>query len=138
MNPVERTKNTLKTVIAQFCEEDQRKWDRYLQELTFALNTDKYDSTVFSPDYLNLCCERNKPKALYRNPKSHDTPEPSEKAKNEPHVSSERYSKHLSKLKEMYDLVCVHLKRVQANQSRNYNIRHREWRCNPGDRAMKR
>ncbi|KAH0815056.1 hypothetical protein GEV33_007735 [Tenebrio molitor] len=32
-NPVERTNKTLKTMVAQFCEADQKKWDAHLPEL---------------------------------------------------------------------------------------------------------
>jgi len=37
-NPVERTNKTLKTMIAQFCENDHRKWDISLPELEFCHN----------------------------------------------------------------------------------------------------
>lgn len=44
----------------------------------------------------------------------------------------------MSTLTEIYDLVRIHLARVQATQSHYYNLRQREWRCRLGDQVMRR
>ncbi|XP_044755050.1 uncharacterized protein LOC123314004 [Coccinella septempunctata] len=53
-NPVERVNRTLKTMIAQFCEKDQRTWDEHLKELTFAINSARQESTGYTPAFLNF------------------------------------------------------------------------------------
>jgi transposase InsO family protein len=65
-NPVERTNKTLKTMMAQFCEADQKKWDARLPELMFALNTSRHESTRYTPALLNLGRELVVPNAVHR------------------------------------------------------------------------
>lgn len=42
------------------------------------------------------------------------------------------HSERLKKLKEVYELVTVHLTRAQTARSHYYNLRRREWRCRVG------
>lgn len=63
-NPIERTNRTLKTMIRQFCDEKQRKWDVLLPELVFAWNTAQHVSTGFSPAILNFGRELVPPNSL--------------------------------------------------------------------------
>jgi hypothetical protein len=65
-NPVERTNKTLKTIVAQFCEADQKKWDARLPELMFALNTSRHESTKYTPALLNFGRELVVPNAVHR------------------------------------------------------------------------
>jgi transposase InsO family protein len=65
-NPVERTNKTLKTMVAQFCEADQKKWDARLPELMFALNTSRHESTKYTPAMLNFGRELVVPNAVHR------------------------------------------------------------------------
>lgn len=125
-NPVERTNKTLKTMIAQFCDQNQKKWDAHLPELAFALNTVRHDSTGFSPAYLNYGRELEIPKAVYRQPEGRPS---------EPSVN---HSDRLRRLENAYELVRVNLARAFTTQSHGYNLRRREWRCHIGDRVMKR
>lgn len=53
-NPVEKTNRTIKTMISQFVEKDQRMWDEKLATLQFAFNTAVHDATGYTPAYLNL------------------------------------------------------------------------------------
>jgi hypothetical protein len=48
------------------------------------------------------------------------------------------HSERLRLLKDTFELVRVNLARTFAKQSKYYNLRHREWRCHPGDRVLKR
>jgi transposase InsO family protein len=57
-NSVERTNKTLKAMVAQFCEADQKKWDARLPELMFALNTSRHESTRYTPAPSVLFCSR--------------------------------------------------------------------------------
>jgi Integrase core domain. len=69
-NPVERTNRTIKTMIAQFCEQDHRHWDQHLADFKFAINSARHESTGFTPSFLNFGRELEVPKALYRNKES--------------------------------------------------------------------
>ena len=51
-NPTERTNRTVKTIISQMTEGDQRNWDDFLPEINLAINTGISDSTGYSPAYL--------------------------------------------------------------------------------------
>jgi transposase InsO family protein len=65
-NMCERTNQTLKTMIAIFCEGAQRKWDENLSDLMFALRSAVSETTGFSPAMLNFGRELRKPEDLYR------------------------------------------------------------------------
>jgi hypothetical protein len=64
-NPVERTNKTLKTMVTQFCEADQKNWDARLPELMFALNTSRHESTKYTPALLNFGRELVVPNAVH-------------------------------------------------------------------------
>lgn len=49
-----------------------------------------------------------------------------------------KHSEFLTQLKDVHELVRVHLARAQTTQARHYNLRRRDWRCRLGDRVMKR
>lgn len=132
-NPVERANKTLKTMIAQFCQNDQRKWDVHLPDLMFAYNTSRNDSTEFSPAFLNFGRELEPPKSLYRNEQQlPDNPDA------EIPADTSQVVDRFKKLKETYELVKVHLARAFTTQSRYYNLRRRDWRCHLGDKVLKR
>ncbi|GLV33171.1 hypothetical protein CBL_10518 [Carabus blaptoides fortunei] len=44
-NPVERVNRVLKPMLAIYCQQDQKEWDKYLPELTLAINSCRHDST---------------------------------------------------------------------------------------------
>ncbi|KAL3272312.1 hypothetical protein HHI36_024089, partial [Cryptolaemus montrouzieri] len=44
-NPIERPNKVIKTMIAQLCGNNHKKWDSYLPELIHAMNTSNHDST---------------------------------------------------------------------------------------------
>lgn len=131
-NAVERANQTVKTMIAQYCETDHRKWDVHMADFMFALNTARHESTGFSPAFLNFGRELEVPGALSKggepDPLTDDTdPE-----------SVNDYSQRLRKLKEVFELVRINLARAFSTQSRHYNLRRREWRCHVGDKVMKK
>ncbi|XP_037827518.1 uncharacterized protein LOC119615583 [Lucilia sericata] len=64
-NPTERTNRIIKTMIAQFTEHNQRKWDEQLPELSLALNSSKQSSTKFSPAYLTQGRELRLPNTVF-------------------------------------------------------------------------
>lgn len=133
-NPVERANKTIKTMIAQFCEGDHKKWDTHLSELIFAFNTSRNDSTGFTPAFLNYGRELEAPKTHLRDEQQFI---PSEDP--EPTTADVKHNENrLNRLQETFELVRIHLSRAFASQSRYYNLRRREWQCKPGDRVMKK
>ncbi|XP_011860395.1 PREDICTED: uncharacterized protein K02A2.6-like, partial [Vollenhovia emeryi] len=64
-NPVERANRTLKTMIAQYIEKDDRRWDQKLPELVFAMNTAVQESTGFTPARLTYGRELTAPETLH-------------------------------------------------------------------------
>jgi transposase InsO family protein len=160
-NPVERTNKTLKTMVAQFCEADQKKWDAHLPELMFALNTSRHESTKYTPALLNFGRELVVPNAVHRpTPGNAAADPPADTAADPPADPSAdtaadppadttadevneaadavHHSERLRLLKDTFELVRVNLARAFAKQSKHYNLRHREWRCHLGDRVLKR
>ena len=53
-NPVERSKQTLKTLISIYVKNDHRDWDLHIHEFHHAVNTAIQSSTEDSPAFLNL------------------------------------------------------------------------------------
>jgi transposase InsO family protein len=140
-NPVERTNKTLKTMVAQFCEADQKKWDARLPELMFALNTSRHESTKYTPAMLNFGRELVIPNAVHRPaPGNAAADPPADTAADEVKEADDavHHSERLRLLKDTFELVRVNLARAFAKQSKYYNLRHREWRCHLGDRVLKR
>jgi transposase InsO family protein len=160
-NPVERTNKTLKTMVAQFCEADQKKWDAHLPELMFALNTSRHESTKYTPALLNFGRELVVPNAVHRptpgnaaadppadtaadppaDPSADTAADPpADTAADEVNEAADavHHSERLRLLKDTFELVRVNLARAFAKQSKHYNLRHREWRCHLGDRVLKR
>lgn len=103
-------------------------------DFEFALNTSRHDSTGFSPAFLNFGRELEAPSTLYQaqNKSNQDLLE------GDARVDYRGYTEHLRKLSEVYELVRINLGRAFSAQSRGYNLRRREWRCQIGDRVMKR
>ena len=134
-NPVERTNKTLKTMVAQFCEADHRKWDTHLPDLVFAINSSRHDSTGFSPAFLNFGREMDPPRPLYRIPVSPEMETVTTDTETADFVDQ---NARLKKLDDIYELVRINLGRAFSTQSRHYNLRRREWRCHVGDKVMKK
>jgi hypothetical protein len=87
-----------------------------------AFNTSRHESTRNTPALLNFGRELVVPNAVHR-------PAPG---------NAVHHSERLRLLKDTFELVRVNLARVFAKQGKYYNLRHREWRCHPGDHVLKR
>lgn len=130
-NPVERANKTVKTMIAQFCEINQKSWDSYIPELTFAANTSRHESTGFTPAFLNFGRELNKPSRVW----DHENPEGSDAFTEE---QIDLHNKSLEKLKESFELVKLNLAKTFSTQKHYYNLRRREWIPKLGEQVMKK
>lgn len=136
-NPVERTNRTLKTMIAQYCQENHKQWDQELAGLMYAMNTARHDSTGFTPAFLNFGRELEIPPALHRSVQPPSHPEEMNEPEDEMTQQAEQVER-LQKLKDIFELVRINLAAAFASQSKHYNLRRREWRCHLGDKVMKR
>ncbi|EDW38772.1 GL16231 [Drosophila persimilis] len=115
-NPTERTNRTVKTMIAQFTEGDQRCWDEKWPELMLAMNSGVSDSTGYSPEFVVQRGESRLPRALY----------------DEETIGTGQASKtpdeDARKLKKLYQLVRRNLEKAAQDQARHYNLRRRPWK----------
>ena len=127
-NPVERTNRTLKTMIAQYCGQNHRLWDRHLKDFEFAINTARNDSTGYTPAFLTYGRELDVPQTIYPRPNNATTDDTDIKPRTD----------RLKLLQDIFQLVKINLNRAFTTQSRYYNLRRRDWRCRPGDHVMKR
>jgi len=125
-NPTERANRTIKTMIAQYVDQDHRTWDQLLPEISLAINTSISDSTGFSPAYLVQGREPRLPGALFDvvTPGLHSSPlDPTERAK---------------RLQEAFRTALETNQMASQEQGRHYNLRRREWRPQLGSQVMVR
>ena len=64
-NPTERYNRTIKTSLTMYCRENQKLWDQHIEEVLYAINTCKNDTTGFSPAYLNYGRELKTPHDIH-------------------------------------------------------------------------
>lgn len=123
-NPTERANRTIKTMIAQFSEQQHNKWDEFLPEMMLAINTSVSESTGYSPAFLTQGREPRLPKALYDEVTigtGAENPDPVNRSKN---------------LKEIFEIVKRNLIQSSVEQQRHYNLRRRQWKPRIGDLVL--
>lgn len=124
-NPTERANRTIKTMIAQYTHQNQRKWDEHLPELTLAVNSSRQSSTKYSPAYLTQGRELRLPSSLY-----------SERTSEESGVANVNPEDKAEHLKEVFELVQRSQQTANNVQANYYNLRHREWSPRKGDLVL--
>ncbi|XP_052855299.1 protein NYNRIN-like [Drosophila gunungcola] len=125
-NPTERANRTIKTMISQYVNQDHRTWDQLLPEIFLAINTSISDSTGFSPACLVQGREPRLQGALFNAVASdlHASPlDPTERAK---------------RLQEAFRTALETNQIASQEQSRQYNLRRREWRSQIGSQVLVR
>lgn len=118
-------------MIAQFCEDNQKNWDKFLPELTMAINTSRHELIGYTPSYLNYGRDLRLPQDPISviNP---DEPEPE-------HASiPAEYVEHLEKLQKARELARVILARAATRQRHYYKLRRRDVQYKIGDTVMRR
>lgn len=128
-NPVERRNKDIRTIISQYCEKDHRKWDQFIPEFIFAINSAVHDSTGFSPAFLNFGRELELPNGLYKS-NEELTPNTEQDVRNR--------ALNISKMEEVFELVNLNIERAFTKQSRYYNMKRRDFQYKVGDNVMKR
>lgn len=125
-NSTERANRVVKTMVKMTITKEHTKWDEYIPEIQFAVNTAIQDSSGFSPAELNFG----------RMPRSAKT------------VFDEALPLHLKKIssapeiKEKLTELCSIAKRqlvlASQRQARYYNLRRRQWFPSVGETVYKR
>ncbi|XP_037931299.1 uncharacterized protein LOC119666095 [Teleopsis dalmanni] len=115
-NPTERANRTIKTMIAQSTEIEQRRWDEALPEIMVAINSSISTSTGFTPAYVVQGREPRLPRNLY------DEVTLGIGKKSESPDSKAR------RLIEICGIAKRNMVRAAQDQSRHYNLRRREWK----------
>ena len=126
-NPVERVNRVLKPMLAIYCDGNQRTWDEYLPELTYAINTSRHDSTGYTPAYLNFGRELRMPREDY----------PGDIDVTEQELPPE-YMTRMKKLRDAQELARTNIARSATRQAHHYNLRRRDWSPPVGDKVMRR
>lgn len=134
-NPVERTNRVIGPMLAQYVQEDQREWDRYLNEFMFAINTAKHESTGFSPSMLTYGREIPPPQSIRQRAV------PVEEAADVPETAPEMTKEYVEELQKLTDLMTIaqqNLARAFQKQRHGYNLRHRPYRPTVGEWIYKK
>lgn len=111
-NMTERVNRTLKCMIASYVDENHKKWDQYLPELRFALNSAVQESTGMSPAELQLGRKLQGPMDKLLQGKNLSPSSPAYDVVNQ-----------LARFKSQAEECC---KRAQKRQLRNYNKNRRD------------
>lgn len=128
-NPVERTNRVVKGIISSYLSDQHRKWDQYLPEVMFAINSSLHSSTGFSPAYLNFGREPRAPKTYYAERNNGENASPPDTCV---------WSRHLLKLKELREVAESKLSKASAKQTYYYNLRRRDAKYKVGDLVLRR
>ncbi|XP_014250359.1 uncharacterized protein LOC106667146 [Cimex lectularius] len=106
---------------------DDGKWDMYLSEITFALNSSAHASTGYSPAFINFGRELRQPNTLRSDSKEMG------------HYSDPTtWQRSLCALQEIRLLVEKNLSTASKRQFRYYNLRRRPVKYDVGDWVMRR
>lgn len=94
-------------MIAQCCEKNHQDWDLHLSDLKFALNISRYESTGYTPAFMNFAREHTVPKALRQEVEG-------EPPASDPETTDQKVPEHFIKslkLQECYEIllgsVCI-------------------------------
>lgn len=123
-NPMERPNRVIKTLLASYVTDNQRKWDKELPKLAFALQTAVHEVTGFSPAFLNF--GRNLPRSGREYPtlEGEDVPEI---------VSRKNHADSLNNLPVIFDEVKDRIAEAYERSRKQYNLRRRDVEFSVGD-----
>lgn len=114
-NPVERANRVIKTMIAQFTDDDHTAWDYWLPEIAFAYNTARHEATGSTPAALNFGRELADP-GDPRQTKGEPVEEPTRQ-------DGQKWQQRLADIKDSIELARWNLARAHQNQKHYYDLR---------------
>uniref|UniRef100_A0A3B1IYF8 Gypsy retrotransposon integrase-like protein 1 n=1 Tax=Astyanax mexicanus TaxID=7994 RepID=A0A3B1IYF8_ASTMX len=109
-NLTERINRTLKTMVASFVQDKHRRWDQWLPEFRFAINTAWQESTGFTPAEV----------ALGRKLKG-----PLERLLSQPPDPEQAAYKVIQRQQELFRQVRANVEKAQDKQAKYYNRRRK-------------
>ena len=128
-NPVERVNRVLKTMIVSFIDKDHRTWDIHISEFRYAYNTAYHSSLKTSPSFLNYGRDPKSINSLRRTEESKLAIEPQ---------SSELWKERMKKIQVMRDWIIRNFDKAYQKQSKQYNLRRRQFHFSLGDLVLNR
>lgn len=125
-NPVERIHRVVKTMLTAYVSDNQRKWDKYLAEIGFALRSSKHDSTGETPNFINFGRE------IFISGECQ--PEVGDPIQFNRTQSNDKRDA----LRQLYQDVQKRLKKAYERSRHTYNLRRRDEKFIIGQRVWKR
>lgn len=129
-NPMERPNRVIKTLISSYVKENQRRWDKELTKLAFAIKTAVHEVTGYSPAYINFGRE------LARSGKEHLNFDEDQNGNSIDH--RREYVERLENMPLLYKEVQDKLARAYESSSVTYNLRRRPQEFHVGETVWRR
>lgn len=125
-NSTERANRVVKTMVKMTIKKDQRKWDEFLPEIQFAVNTAIQDSSGFSPAELNFGRQLRSSNTLF----DEILPLHMKQVSTAPEVKE--------RIKDICTIAKRQLELSSQRQAKYYNLRRRQWYPSVGETVYKR
>ncbi|CAH1392616.1 unnamed protein product [Nezara viridula] len=126
---VGKSQPIIKSMITSYVFDQHKKWDNYLPELMFSLNSSLHSSTGYTPAYLNFGRELLPPNSYFGKASSDQVLKS---------LDNCVWSDHLNRLKEFRKTAEASLSRASARQSNYYNRQRKEATFSQGDLVLRR
>lgn len=120
-NPTERANRTLKTMLAQVCQNQHNKCNEFLPEINLAMNSCISETTGHSPAYIIQCREPRLPNILY------------DEVTNGTGTTGKSSEERAEELRDVFKMVRQRIGQAGEQQRRYYNLRRRQWKPAVGD-----
>ena len=116
-------------MIFSFINQDYRTWDEHLSEFRFAYNTAHHSSLNTTPSFLNFG----------RNPQPINSPRHSKETKVEIDPQApELWKERMERIQVMKDKMNTNFDKAFKKQSKQYNLRRRQFQLSVGDLVLTR
>ncbi|BES89445.1 multicellular organismal development [Nesidiocoris tenuis] len=130
-NPTERANRNVRQLIRTYIDQPRHtRWDCYIGELQFALNSTVHSSTKYSPAFLNFGRELRPSRSLHSTVVQPNSSPAS--------TDLDEWALRMSKLNELKHLVEKHLLKASTDQGRRYNLRRRPDKFTVGEAVLRK
>lgn len=131
VNFVERCNRTIACAVRSYVKDNQKHWDRHVQQIQYAINSAVHEVTSYSPSFLNFARVVPISGDFYGRVASTENIQLMPDRRDD-------YVRNIRGLKEIYDDVCVRLESAYRKNARTYNLRKRDVLFNVGDKVWRR